>query len=115
VPHIVGVEKSKNVSRNEGRGYVHIDYGRGVNLTVIGRAVKRQLPFYKRVRGVEMGPDIARRRFTAVLVADAEGDVGRASIVFEAGWDLLRLVGRSVRRARDGVILKSTTTKGGLL
>jgi hypothetical protein len=28
---------------------------------------------------------------------------------------LLRLVGRSVRRARDGVILKSTTTKGGLL
>jgi hypothetical protein len=28
---------------------------------------------------------------------------------------VLRLVGRSVRRARDGVILKSTTTKGGLL
>jgi hypothetical protein len=28
---------------------------------------------------------------------------------------LLRLVGRSVRRARGGVILKSTTTKGGLL
>jgi hypothetical protein len=28
---------------------------------------------------------------------------------------MLRLVGRSVRRARDGVILKSTTTKGGLL
>jgi hypothetical protein len=30
-------------------------------------------------------------------------------------WSLLRLVGRSVRRARDGVILKSTTNKGGLL
>jgi hypothetical protein len=28
---------------------------------------------------------------------------------------MLRLVGRSVRRARDGVILKSTTSKGGLL
>jgi hypothetical protein len=28
---------------------------------------------------------------------------------------LLRLVGRSVRRARGGVILKSTTNKGGLL
>jgi hypothetical protein len=28
---------------------------------------------------------------------------------------LLRLVGRSVRRVRDGVILKSTTNKGGLL
>jgi hypothetical protein len=28
---------------------------------------------------------------------------------------VLRLVGRSVRRARGGVILKSTTTKGGLL
>jgi hypothetical protein len=37
------------------------------------------------------------------------------------GWDepisppMLRLVGRSVRRARDGVILKSTTNSGGLL
>jgi hypothetical protein len=28
---------------------------------------------------------------------------------------VLRLVGRSVRRARGGVILKSTTNKGGLL
>jgi hypothetical protein len=28
---------------------------------------------------------------------------------------MLRLVGRSVRRARGGVILKSTTDKGGLL
>jgi hypothetical protein len=27
---------------------------------------------------------------------------------------VLRLVGRSVRRARDWVILKSTTNKGGL-
>jgi hypothetical protein len=27
---------------------------------------------------------------------------------------VLRLVGRSVRRARDGVILKSTTNRGGL-
>jgi hypothetical protein len=28
---------------------------------------------------------------------------------------VLRLVGRSVRRARGGVILKSTTNSGGLL
>jgi hypothetical protein len=32
-----------------------------------------------------------------------------------SGDNLLRLVGRNVRRARGGVILKSTTTKGGLL
>jgi hypothetical protein len=32
-----------------------------------------------------------------------------------AGSEVLRLVGRSVRRARGGVILKSTTNKGGLL
>jgi hypothetical protein len=31
------------------------------------------------------------------------------------GLGVLRLVGRSVRRARGGVILKSTTTNGGLL
>jgi hypothetical protein len=85
--HVVGVEKSENVSRNEGRGYVHIDYGGGMNLTMIGGAVKRQPPFYKRVRGVKMGPDVTRRRFTAMLIADAEGDIGRASIVFEAGGD----------------------------
>jgi hypothetical protein len=29
--------------------------------------------------------------------------------------EVLRLVGRSVQRARDGVILKSTTNSGGLL
>jgi hypothetical protein len=33
----------------------------------------------------------------------------------QAQVTVLRLVGRSVRRARDGVILKSTTNKGGLL
>jgi hypothetical protein len=54
---------------------------------VISRPVERQPPFYKRVRGVEVGADVTRRRFTAVFVSDAEGDESQASIVFEAGWD----------------------------
>jgi hypothetical protein len=42
----------------------------------------------------------------------SEPEGGVSSVV--SNW-VLRLVGRSVRRARGGVILKSTTTKGGLL
>jgi hypothetical protein len=42
---------------------------------------------------------------TRACIAEAEDYLPR----------VLRLVGRSVRRARGGVILKSTTTKGGLL
>jgi hypothetical protein len=57
--------------------------GGGVDLTVICRAVKGQPTLYVRVRGVKMGPDIPRRRFTAVIL-DAEWDVGGAPIVFEA-------------------------------
>jgi hypothetical protein len=49
-----------------------------------------------------MGPDIPRQRFTAVVL-DAEWDVGRASVMFEARWCLLRSVGRSVRLGRWGV------------
>jgi hypothetical protein len=40
-------------------------------------------------------------------------DLVEGVIITEA--NMLRLVGRSVRRARGGVILKSTTNKGGLL
>jgi hypothetical protein len=88
--HVVGVEESENVSRNEGRGYVHINYGCGMNLTVVSGAVERQPPFYKRVRGVEMGLDVTRRRFTAVLVADAEcyGRLAVVSDVDDGGFAL---------------------------
>jgi hypothetical protein len=57
------------------------------------------------------GPDgcIWLAQFTKVEFSDDPTVHG-----FRAG-SLLRLVGRSVRRARGGVILKSTTTKGGLL
>jgi hypothetical protein len=58
--------------------------GGGVDLAVIGGSVKRQTPFYKGVWGVKVSTDIARRRFTAVLIADAERDKGRASVMLEA-------------------------------
>jgi hypothetical protein len=57
VPHIISVKKLKYVG-GDGRGRnVDVDDGRGMNLAVIGGAVKGQTPFYKWVRGVEMyGP-----------------------------------------------------------
>jgi hypothetical protein len=58
-----------------------------MDFAVIGGSVKRQPPFYKRVRGVEVGTDVTCRRFTAVLISDMEWDEGRALIVFEAGGD----------------------------
>jgi hypothetical protein len=58
-----------------------------MDLAVICGAVKGESPFYKRVRGVEVGVDVTRRRFTAVFVLDMEWDIGRASIVLEACRD----------------------------
>jgi hypothetical protein len=87
IPHIVGVEKPKDVGCDERRRDVDVYYGRSMNLAVISGPVERQPPFYKRVRGVEVGADVTCRRFTAVLVSDTEWDEGRASIVFEAGRD----------------------------
>jgi hypothetical protein len=124
VPHVVAVKESEDVSGDHGGRCVDVNHGCCVDLAVISRPIERQPPFYKRVRGVEVGADVTRRRFAAVFVSDTEWNESWASVVFEASWDwgcnssggpMLRLVGRSVRRARDGVILKSTTNSGGLL
>jgi hypothetical protein len=58
-----------------------------MDFAVIGGPVKGQSPFYKRVRGVDVGSDVTRRRFATVFVSDTEWDIGRTSIVFEAGRD----------------------------
>jgi hypothetical protein len=58
--------------------------GSGVDLTVIGGPVEGQTPFYKGVWGVKVSADVTRWRFTTVLVTDAEGDEGRASVMLEA-------------------------------
>jgi hypothetical protein len=55
-----------------------------MNLAMVSRPVEGQTPFYKGVWGVEMSVDVTRRRFTAVFVADAEWDEGRASVMLEA-------------------------------
>jgi hypothetical protein len=84
VPHVVSVKESKELSW-DGRGRnVDIDDGRGVNLTMIGRAVNRKTPLYKGVRSVEMGPDVTRRRFTAGVSSDTEGDERRPSVMLKA-------------------------------
>jgi hypothetical protein len=51
--------------------------------------------------------------FGAILIQRGK-DSKKHPITFYSAT-VLRLVGRSVRRARDGVILKSTTNRGGLL
>jgi hypothetical protein len=58
-----------------------------MDFAVICGPVKGQSPFYKRVRGVDVGSDVTRRRFTAMLISDTEWDIGRTSIVFEASRD----------------------------
>jgi hypothetical protein len=58
--------------------------GSSVDLAVISGPIERQTPFYKGVWGVEVSADVTRRRFTAVLVADAEWNEGRASVMLEA-------------------------------
>jgi hypothetical protein len=54
-----------------------------MDLTVVCGTVEGQPTLYVRVGGVEMGPDIPRRRFTAVVL-DTEWDESGAPIVFEA-------------------------------
>jgi hypothetical protein len=105
IPHIVTVKESEYVSGDERGRDVDVDHGSCVDFTVIGRPVERQPPFYKRVRGVEVGADVTRRRFAAVFVADTEWNVGRASIVFEAGGDWVSRICRNppqnARRSRS--------------
>jgi hypothetical protein len=55
-----------------------------MDFAVVGGSVERQMPFYKGVWGVKVSTDVTRRRFTAVLVMDAEWDEGRASVMLEA-------------------------------
>jgi hypothetical protein len=120
--HVVSIEKLEDVGGDERRGHVNVYYGRGMNFTVISGPVDRQPPFYKRVRGVDVGADVTRRRFAAVLVAYTEGDEGQASIVFEAGWDwgcnssgasmalrLLRVSGASSIWYRLGSVTSAST------
>jgi hypothetical protein len=84
VPHVVGVEKSKDVV-SDGRGRnVDIDDGGSMDLTMVGGAVNRKTPFYKGVRSVEVGPDVTRRRFTAGVSSDTEGNERRPSVMLEA-------------------------------
>jgi hypothetical protein len=86
MPHIVSVKKPKDVGRN-GRGRnVNVNDGRGVNFAVVSGAVKGETPLYKGVRSVEVGPDVTRRRFTAGVSSDAEGDVRRPLVMLKARW-----------------------------
>jgi hypothetical protein len=55
-----------------------------MDLTVVSGSIEGQTPFYKGVWGIEVSADIARRRFTAVLVTDAERDESGASVMLEA-------------------------------
>jgi hypothetical protein len=59
--------------------------GSSVDLTMVCGTLKRQLPFYKGIWGVEVGADVMRRCFVTVLL-DAERDEGGASVTFEARW-----------------------------
>jgi hypothetical protein len=43
-----------------------------MDLAVVRRPVEGEPPFYKRVRGIEMGTDVMRGRFATVLVPDVE-------------------------------------------
>jgi hypothetical protein len=60
--------------------------GSGMNLAVVSGPVERQTPFYKGVWSVEVSADVTRWRFTAVFIADPEGNEGRASVMLEARW-----------------------------
>jgi hypothetical protein len=86
VPHIVGVEEPEYVG-GDGRGWnVDVNNGRGVNFAVISRAVNGETPLYKGVRSVEVGPDVTRRRFTAGVSSDAEGNECGPPVMLEARW-----------------------------
>jgi hypothetical protein len=84
VPHIVSVKKPKYVGGNRRGWNVDVNDGRGMDLTVIGGAVHGEPPFYKGVRSVEVGPDVTRRRFTAGVSSDTEGDERRPSVMLKA-------------------------------
>jgi hypothetical protein len=77
------MKKPKNVGCNGRRGNVYVMDGGGMDFAVVGGTIEGQPTLYVRVGGVEMGPDIPRRRFAAVVL-DAEWDVRGASVVFEA-------------------------------
>jgi hypothetical protein len=122
VPHVVTVKEAEYISGDERGRDVDVDHGCCVDFAVICRPVERQPPFYKRVRGVEVGADVTRRRFAAVLVSDTEWNESRASIVFEAGWDwgcnssggpralrLLRVSGASSIWYRLGSVTSAST------
>jgi hypothetical protein len=86
VPHIVSIKKPKYFGGN-GRGRnINVDDGCGVNLTMVGGAVNREMPLYKGVRSVEMGPDVTRRRFTAGVSSNTEGDERRSLVMLKARW-----------------------------
>jgi hypothetical protein len=53
---------------------------------MVSGAVKGETPLYKGVRSVEVGPDVTRRRFTAGVSLDAEGDVRRPSVMLKTQW-----------------------------
>jgi hypothetical protein len=83
MPHVVSMEKPKDVGCDKGRGNVHVVYGGCVDLTMVSGAIKGQPPFYERIGRVEMGPDVTCRYFTAVLL-DTEGDVSGAVVMLKA-------------------------------
>jgi hypothetical protein len=83
MPHIVSMQKPKDIGGDGRRGNVDVMDGGSVDLTVVCGTIKRQPPFYIGIGGVEMGPDIPRRRLAAVVL-DTEWNEGGASVMFEA-------------------------------
>jgi hypothetical protein len=61
VSHVVSVKKPKYVVSDRRGRNVDVDYGCGVNLAVVGGAVKGETSLYKGVRSVKVCPDITRR------------------------------------------------------
>jgi hypothetical protein len=72
IPHVISVKESKDIGGDERGRHVDVNYRRSMDLAVVSGPVERQLPFYKRVRGVEVGADVTRRRFAAVFISDME-------------------------------------------
>jgi hypothetical protein len=84
VPHVVSIKEAEELSFDGRRRNVDVDDGRGVNFTMICGTVNRKTPLYKGVRSVEVGPDVTRRRFTAGVSSDTEGDERRPSVMLKA-------------------------------
>jgi hypothetical protein len=82
--HVVSIQHPQDVSRDRRWGDIEVVDSSGVNLAMVSGPIERQTPFYKGVWGVKMSADVTRWCFTAVFVADAEGDEGRASVMLEA-------------------------------